>query len=476
MNFTDILRKRDDVFCYGFQPVYFNTGTLLDFEMGRICLAENNDLLIGGGFGNSITAVQGSGNTFKSTSLLSFLIKTLDIYPGSNLIVIDTEGSIVSDLTRLARFSSQPGLDVLKNIHPIQGCTHNVATLYELIDHIIKLRESMNTGDLYVDTPFINFETGKTIRVRIPLFILIDSWSEVMAAEAQDIINKEGLSGGKINTVSMVSGNKKSIMFQQLRLLSEKYGVSFIISTQLGQKFELDPFAPKTKQLQEMRHGEVTKGASSKYNYLVSGAYQIMSATPYFDSTKKECQYPYSELTLPKDLFQLTLKFIRNKANMTGNDISSFVFSQRDGLQSGLTNFDYLKHMGAWGLTPNKPGQTYYASDLIPDKKYSRKTIRKAINEDYETERALEICMQLHYVQHNWGETEEVKKRYSKMINPSDLYDKFVNKGSSIKLQDILNSRGYWTYDKTNKRPYMNIFKIMDLIEKGGEVKTKDKK
>ena len=219
MGFGDLLRKEaSDFFCYGYQPVYFNTGTIYDFEVGRPVYGKDKKIIPSGGFGNYITSVQGPGNVFKSTSLLSLLVNCLDIYPDSDLMIIDTEGSIISNINRLVSFSKNPE-EARKHIHPVSGAKHNVGSMYNLIKDVLERRNSMSLKDLLVETPFINLETGKPIMVKKPFWILIDSWSEVMASEAEEIINKEGLDSKKSKTIHLVSGNKKNTTFQFLLLL-----------------------------------------------------------------------------------------------------------------------------------------------------------------------------------------------------------------------------------------------------------------
>lgn len=473
MSVANMLRSHSN-FCYGYNPTIFNTGTLFDLEAGKPAEGENGETLVAGGFGSYITGVQGKGNVFKTTTMLSLLMNSLDIYPDSNLIILDTEGSIVTDLMRLARFSHRSGIEPLKNIHPLLGSQYDVASFFELLMKIIDERERMDRDQLYIESPYVNLETKKRTWVRKPLYVFIDSFSEIGSKEAQEIIDKDGLTGGKFNTIHLVTGNKKSTLFQQLRSLSEKYEICVILSSQLGENFQLDPFAPKTKQLGEMKMNEKSKGTSSKYNFLVHVLLQIMTATPYFsDAQKTETKYPYDQFTMPKDLFEIYAKFVRTKVNMTGNDIAKFVFSQRNGLNTHLTNLDYLKDsyypsvnsttkpVPYFGLTP--PNGSILASKLLPDIKFNRKQIRKLAEEKYEVGRALEICSHLHYVQTNWS--EYIRDKYPNFITPDMLRDHLESNASSIKVQDVLNSRSYWTYDKENKRPFMNIFKIMDMMK-----------
>lgn len=453
--------------CHGFQPVYFNTGTIYDLEAGRISNGVNNSFLVGGGFGNFITAVQGSNNVFKSTYILSLLIRILVIYPDANLIIIDTEGSIIANLERLLRFSDRNDREILNRIHPIDGRGQTIGEIYKSLKALLEEREKMASKDLYVDSPFINLETKQQIRIRKPLFCLIDSYSKLVVSESQDLIDKGGIDGDKIATVNMTAGNRKGIFMDQLGILSSKYGIGFILTAWLGGIIDMNPRAPKLgKQFTESRHGEKTKGTSASYDYLVHIAYQIMSSTVYWDDKDKKsgCRYPYDEYTLPKDLHKVEIKFVRSKVNMSGNDITSLVISQRDGFQSGLTYFDYLKSKENYGLTMSGPHNSMAAPHLMPDQKHTRMTIRKAIDDSYELNRALEITTQLHYVQTYWHQF--IKEKYPNIITPEELYNKLSAKESSIKVQDVLNSRGYWTYDKENKRKQMDIFQILDLMNK----------
>jgi len=468
MDVATMIRSKGTEFnmCHGFQPVYFNTGTIYDYEGGRLSMGVDNKYLIGGGFGNFITAIQGKNNVFKSTTVLSLLIRVLEIYPDSNLIIVDTEGSIISDLSRLVRFSIGKQAEILKRIHPIDGKAYTAAEILRTMKNLCEEREKLQGKDLWVETPFANTETGAPLMTRKPLLCLIDSLSKLNIGEVQDLIESEGLDGGKTQTAYMVGGFRKGLFMDQLSTMSSRYGISFITSAWLSGTIEINSHQKQGKQFTESRQGERTKGTSVSYDFLTHIAYQVMSSSVYWaDKDKRtESKYPYDDFTLPKDLHQVSIKFVRSKVNMSGNEITELVISQRDGLQSELTNFDYLKANGCFGLDPAKPGASHYAFAFQPDKKYTRRTVRKAMCDNYEIARGAEICMQLHYVQTYWRHF--VQERYPNTYTPEELYNKFSAKESSIKVQDILNSRGVWTYDKGNKRPFMNIFHILDLMGK----------
>ena len=468
MSLAALLRSKSEQFgmCHGFQPVYFHTGTIYDFEAGRLSRGVNDSFLIGGGYGNFVTAAQGANNTFKTTLILSNLLRMLSIYPDANLVIVDTEGSIVANLERLIRLSDRKDREILERIHPIDGRQHSIGGIYRILKNICEEREKLGK-DLWVESPFVNLETKQKIKTRKPLIFLIDSVSKLISSESQDLIDKDGLDGDKIATVNMTNGNRKSIFMDQVSILCAKYGVGFVLTAWVGGIIDMNPRAPKLgKQFTESRHGEKSKGTSTSYDYLIHVAYQIMNSSVYWADDKKKdaCRYPYDEYTLPKDLHQVTLKFLRSKINMSGNDISPFVMAQRDGLQPHLTALDYLKTNENYGLNLSGSHGSTMALQLMPEEKHTRMTIRKALDTNYEMQRALEITYQLHYVQTYWRHF--IQEKYPVIYNPEEVYNKFIAKESSIKIQDILNSRGYWTYDTKNKRKEMNIFQIMDLLGK----------
>ena len=50
---------------------------------------------------------------------------------------------------------------------------------------------------------------------------------------------------------------------------------------------------------------------------------------------------------------------------------------------------------------------------------------------------------------------------YNKSLN--DIAEMLI-KNKSYKISDILNSRGYWTYDSENNRKYLSTYDILRMI------------
>ena len=63
--------------------------------------------------------------------------------------------------------------------------------------------------------------------------------------------------------------------------------------------------------------------------------------------------------------------------------------------------------------------------------------------------------------------SEMLTNKYKSTLNKTaEEFIDLTAKSNTIMISDILNSRGYWTYDKNNKRPYMSIFDICELLQK----------
>jgi hypothetical protein len=96
---------------------------------------------------------------------------------------------------------------------------------------------------------------------------------------------------------------------------------------------------------------------------------------------------------------------------------------------------------------------------LMPDLTISRNTIRELGESNYQLRRALELAAQYCYIKHNWN-TSEYPVRFD--IEPQKLFDTLNSDKNKNVISDILNSRGYWTYTKT-EHPYMDLFKVLEL-------------
>jgi len=447
MSILDSLGLIDNVFV-----PYLNTGTHLDLATGVYVPGINGEMLLNGGLGLTMGIV-GRPQMYKSTKALSITSKILDRYKEVEAIVLDTEFAIPSP-TRFDDLTGN-GHKVSDRVKLIDISNYDMSSFNRLIRDLVK-HKIENKKDYIVDTPFLDPKTLKPLKIFIPTIVVIDSISKLGLAKESELYDKHDLGDSQLNMVYMQDGNAKTQFIRQIPTLAAKAGIYFVITAHIGDKFNLDPYAPTPKDLQYMKGSDSIKGTGSQFTFLTSILLESRAVKVLQDSNK-ECQYPTSFSTAT-ELNQVTSVVCRCKNNVSGTQIDS-VISQYQGILSGLSNYHFLRKHNNFGLDGSNLSQT---CKLYPNVKLERKTVRDEITKSYELERALEILGQLCYIKNYWS-SYSMRDAVDFNIRPSVFVDKVLKGGAA--MADILNSRSHWTIDKKDPRKYMSIYDILKIIK-----------
>jgi hypothetical protein len=430
---------------------YLNTGTLVDIAVGGFVPGVNNTMILNGGIGMT-NGVVGREQRFKSTTTISLMMGVLGRYINSDLLVNDTEFSIGTKERLLGMADMPVDTDRIRLTDP---SNYDMAGLFTEIRRIVK-HKIENKKDYLVETPFINPKTLKPIMMYIPTLVMIDSWSKLYLQTVDDLYDKASLGDSQLNMVYMKDGNAKTQFMQHLPTLAAKAGIYFILTAHVGDKFEMDAFSKSPKDLQHMNQRDTIKNVGSQFNYLTSLLLENRTVTVLQDS-KKECQYPIVGCS-PMELSSVKSVVNRCKNNISGTTMTHIV-SQNNGIIRGLSNYELLLDNDSFGMTGNniKKHVGIYSEPTL-----MRTTVRQQLRDSYELCRALEILAQLCYIQNYWSNTgtEEVSFR----VLPEKFTEMVLAKKDVI--AEILNSRGYWTYDKKDPRKYMSLYDILVLLNK----------
>jgi hypothetical protein len=430
-----------------------NTGTILDLMTGTFERGVSGWYLSGGlSFTNGIT---GANSSFKSALIQSLITRVLNIYPDSTACYHETE----MHLKDLSRFDQVKGyLPSVKD----KIILHS-ATEYDLVQQNEFIKDLINTKlqhkeDLTVETPFISQITGKPYRMMIPTIIVEDSWSNAITASEQELYESTLIGDSKQNLVYMRDGLLKTSMLRNLISQAAKANIYLIFIVHKGKKNELgqNAFIPQPKDFQFMKQDEKLKNVGANFPYLMMTLINASSIKTLVD-TDKACLYP-DDSDASKELSEVTYTIVKCKGNMAGTSMS-FIMSQAQGYLSDITNFHYLKFLKDYGIS----GKGKYNLQLCPSISFTRKDIRAQVRTNYEFSRALDLTAQLAYIQNNWNKNT---CKVDISITLESFISELMSGRLSIKMEDILNSRSYWSYDETNEtRPYLSIFDILELIQ-----------
>ena len=440
-----------------FYPFY-NTGTFLDIATATAERGTDGKWLINGGL-PPLLGIIGRSGYFKSTVADAYIVNSLLIYPGSEASKHDTENNSFSSnrfkVIAENSYLNENKEDIVNRISFSNSSSMSQNEYIELLKNVFAQKEK-HKKDYMVESPFVDPETGKNLLVWVPTIVDIDSFSWFRSTTEVANAEKLDLDDTKRKTEDMNDGSLKKKLLIQFSQWAYKYGVIFILTGQVDNKFDLDPYKPTVKQNSWLKNTDAIKGCSNQFHFLTNTLLQCYSPSPILASDKKSPQYTSEGSAV--DINKLEVRMLRCKTNSSGNVIP-YVASQSHGIVPGLTNYQYLVDSNDFGFNVNGYRRTPV---LSPDYTLSRTNVMDTLKGNYELNRALEILAQLKWINDNWSLGSygiNIPKTAQELIE-------LIAKSNTIMISDILNSRGYWTYDKNNKRPYMSIFDICELLQK----------
>lgn len=441
---------------------HFNTGTPFDIGAGRFLPGVNGEMLLSGGLATT-NGTAARENRGKSTQQNGMLIRALARYAHSEGLIHDTEESQLKDrLTPMHGMHTDDPVAADKLSVDIESrwkLTSNGhgdldwynETLKEVADIRMKFAK-----ELEVETPFLHPKTMKPMRILRPFFTGLDSLSKASVLSVQKVLDEHAAGDKKTQTIFAQEGLAKTKVVNQWPRLCRSAGIVLAATVHIGEKMMEDPYAPKNKDLPMMRHGETIKGAGAAFLYLVSNLFELRDSEPVIDKDKNP-KYPFKQGSTGQMEFQRITAIVTRSKNAPAGTKIPYIMSQSEGLLSSLSSYDYLNEHD-YGLIGND--RTHKA--VMTDVPLTRTTIHEKLT-DPKVARALEILYQICYIYNNWT--------WRKFPVPFDLdITKLPDMlaAQSIAVDDILTSRGYWTYrdefTKNDLPPYLSAYDILSIL------------
>ena len=437
--------------------VGFNTSTLFDLATGKYSLGDDGEWYLNGGLSPHINIFVGMSSQFKSTLANSIAVRCVGIYDDSEYLIRDSEDALTKDKDRALKMAGEFYTDDLhKRVVWLDAIHYNLNNTDNTIKEACALRMK-NKKDLTIETPFLDQITGKRMKAWKPLFVLIDSLTMLKADIVEDMLDgdkSKGLDDAKLNTVHMMDGGKKTIFTSAMRRRCQQFGLVFVTTGHYDSQVQMDPYSVIPKDTLFTKGSYKVKGCGSDIKFLAS-IYGRCQSVLLQDSNRLAL---YSEgVTPPRDLYEVSLLLERCKTANAG-EIIPFVVSQNHGLLNVATNYHYLRLNDYFGLEGNRQRQQ---SAFYPDLTISRNTVRELASTSPQLRRALELSAQYCYIRNNWN-IKDIPYDFS--LEPKALFDKLNSDKNKNLVDDILNTRGYWTYNK-HPLPYMSVFKMMELAK-----------
>lgn len=433
-----------------------NTGALLDIPTGEWIRGTHDQFILNGGIG-FITGIVGPGNCGKTTLMRFLKLRAIsrcimvcfdDIYDST----YDTEVNTHEGRNEKLSFS----LEVFRD-------RYNMLNQHSIIDEGIWqiTDKSVYSGNEYFDamkdylkekredkkaykyqTAYLSRDGVTPLKAMTPSFTDIDSLSHFVTSDVEKIMNDTELGESAGNTMFMRQGLAKSRMLLELPALAAGSQHYFMFTAHIGKEIVM-PSGPGTppprKQLQHMPVGEVIKGVTNNFFYLLHNCWLVTSSRPYLNKDSKAPEYPSepgNEVAGDTDLMLMTLKQLRGKNGQTGFNVEILV-SQAEGVLPELSEFHYIKRMGRFGLEGNDRN---YSLTFVPDVSMSRTKVRQICRENKRVQRALEITSQL-------CQMYEFQRYLEKdLMKPAELKKALEDRGYDWEMI-LTQTRGWHTYD-----------------------------
>ena len=439
-----------------------NVGARFDIVTGTVITGRYGESIINGGM-PAITADVGLGNQFKTKLIRYLLLSALSKFYkwGSTANSYDTETNIHEEhqyhLTQ--QFDAFKG----KNIINEGDWIITDKTIYTGDQYFDLTREFLNEKikskkEISLDTPFLNRDGKSYMKMPIPTFRDVDSFSEFSTQDVLRMQDENSLGESGANTVNMREGLQKNRFMREITPLADGAKDYVLLTAHLGMEFNLDPRNPAPRKLAHLKGGIKIKGAPEKFTFLTNVCWQNYNATPLINQGTKAPEYPmdsYDDLSGDTDLNEVTVKLLRNKSGPSGMSIQ-VVISQKDGLLEDLTNFHYIKIRKRYGLPGNDRN---YACALLPDVNLSRTTVRGKLANDKKLCRAIELVADLCQVEEFWPQYNDI------LCTPEELYKDIKDLGYDWDV--LLNTRSWWTFENDKQEvPFLTIIDLLKMRKK----------
>lgn len=428
----------------------YNVGGLFDVPTGEYVIGRHGEAVLNGGVG-AITGFVGIGNQYKSTIMHFQKLQILARFVGSAGNTYDTEINIMK--SRLAALSTYlpdfKGENVIDSGRWIitDKTMYYANEWYEEWKKFVDEKQD-NAKTVTRTTPFLDSDGKNLMTILIPTPTEIDSFTEFETEDVANIQEANELGDSGANTMFMRQGISKTRFLTDVPKRVVKSNSPMFLTAHIGKEIPMDARAAPVKKLGFLKNGDKIKGATDKFTFLTTNAFQCQNAQPFFNDTTKGPEYPRDSddnLKGDTDLFLVTLVNLRSKTGPSGM-IMQVLVSQREGLLPSLTEFHYCKTMDRYGMEGNMQN---YQMALMPEVKLARHLIRGKLMADANLRRAVHITAEMCQQDNLWHD----KQSKDLQCTPKELYDALKAKGYD--WAEILKTRGWWTYD--NDEPVERI-------------------
>lgn len=446
---------------------FFNVGGGFDIPTGYYVTGKYGDSILCGGVPH-ITGICGPGNSFKSTLSHFFKLRVLERYMPSLACDYDTEGTV--NMTRIKSLAQQNAPKMLANggfDDPERYVLTNVE-MYDGGDFFEAIKTALNErakAGKKIDTPFIDPRTKQPIGVFPPALINVDSFSLFQTKNVLKMQEDAEIGTSDQNMIFMRDGVAKTQMLSELPALTSRTGAQFFLTAHLGQQHSLDPRQPPEKKLAFLKADKKIKGVTEKFLFVTNNLWMCDKVQPLINDTTKAPEFPRNQeddMRGDTDLVMIRVTNLRPKSGAAGIPIE-VIASQREGILPSMTEFWNIKRLNKdYGIVGNNRN---YSLVLLPEVSLSRTTVRGKIDSDAKLRRALEITNEMCQFFNIYPDIDK-----DIACTPEMLFNDLIKMGYT--WDQLLNTRGYWTFDHYNRKQELMPLTTLDLLNMRAKLYT----
>lgn len=452
----------------GSQPirVRYNTGTIFDILTGRYVTGQKGESILNGGV-SGFNGFCAAPNMFKSVLMHMTGTSLIENYPMASYIPYECESS--GEMARIRESSKHTAPSIYKltpeeflthpNIMMTDVSNYNGTEFWALVGSLYENRLKKEK-EYRLQTPFVGKE-GKPIEVMSPLVISIDSLSVFSTGAVEDMSAENEIGTAGQNMRVMRGGMGKTQLLMDIPLFTARTGLIFSMTAHMGEKYSLDPYAPKINKLNFLSNHIKLKFVPEQFTYLPNNLWWVMGSAPLYKAKSKVPEYPREgeqDKENDTDLMLLTITNLRGKSGPSGLPLE-IVVSQSEGFLPHLTWFRYIKEYDVenapgYGLSGNRD---WWSLDIYPDVKLSRSTVRTKLENDPLLRRAVAITGELGFIAERDHHIAE-----GLLCTPKELFDDLTKQGHDWKK--LLSTRSVWRFDQySNEIPFLSTLDLLRM-------------
>lgn len=441
--------------------------TVIDALGGNVEIDVHGNFILNGGLSNKFYMKTGNSGTGKTTLAIQTCAYGVDWwnrrYPDkepSDLIVFDSEDNLV--INRVVDLTGW-NPDYMERHFSLRKDA-DIKTIYNTILKLVDEKRK-NKDTYFVETDVMNVD-GSPLKAWATTYILIDSMSGIKSRIGLESVGRDKVGELKDTNISenidaMREAKDKIDFIFKLKPLCNEYGIYIGVINHITEEKSLSMFDVPKKYLTTLKAGEKIRGGEQ----LMFQAYGI-DRNKYRESLGEKNPI-YGDIDGSINEFM----YIKSK-NFGEGMPYRMIMSRRFGYMPELSDFEFL-YTNNYGYSGSPVSM---ALDVLPEIKFSRKTLLDKCKEFPELPRAIQFTAKLLIINKLLMNKESgpdltpfkelpYEERISYIYTFTDRYSRYGNVPESVELMEVLSRKNrYIDKDYDLSRSFMSDY-MFALIE-----------